>query len=131
MPRVAAAFFLTAALFLLGGMFVGLWMGVHQDFRLAPAHAHINLVGWVTMALYGTFYALTAKTMQPKLAWTHYGVATLGAAIQGPALGAMILNGEKPWLTILSIGEHITALALLIFLYAAFREAVRARPSAE
>ena len=42
MPRVSAAFFVTGGLFLLSGIFVGMYMGAHQDFRLAPALAHIN-----------------------------------------------------------------------------------------
>lgn len=126
MPRVSATFFFTATLFLLGGMSLGIWMGIHQDFRMAAAHAHINLVGWVTMALYGTFYALTAKTMRPKLAWTNYGVSTLGAAIQGPSLACLLVYGEKPWLPILATGEMITAAGLLIFLVSAWREFRRA-----
>jgi hypothetical protein len=38
-----------------GGMTLGFGMGVTQDFRLAPAHAHMNLLGWVSMFLYGLF----------------------------------------------------------------------------
>jgi hypothetical protein len=33
----------------------GILMAIAQDFTLAPAHAHLNLLGWVTMALYGLF----------------------------------------------------------------------------
>ena len=32
---------------------------------MMPAHAHLNLLGWVTMALYGTFYALTQPACRP------------------------------------------------------------------
>src|SRR4051812_23240729 len=58
MPRVSAAFFMTGALFLIMGMCWGIAMAVSQNFALAPAHAHLNLLGWVTMSIYGTFYAL-------------------------------------------------------------------------
>ena len=50
------------ALLLLGGMMLGEYMGANNDFTLAPLHAHINLLGWVTLALFGTFYALTKDT---------------------------------------------------------------------
>ena len=46
-------------------------MGATEDFTLAPAHAHLNLIGWVTMALYGTFYALAPRAPQ-KLALTFW-----------------------------------------------------------
>ena len=35
---------------------LGIWMGMHEDFTLAPVHAHINLLGWVTLALYGLYH---------------------------------------------------------------------------
>ncbi len=127
MPRVSAAFFAIGAVFLLCGIAIGMYMGAHQDFRLAPAHAHANLVGWVTMALYGTFYALTAKTMVKALAWTNLVLSTIGTVIQVPMLGALIVTGNNAYLLPLSIGEGITGLSLLVFLVSAMRELFRNR----
>ena len=31
-------------------------MGMNNDFTLAPAHAHNNLLGWVSMAIYGLYF---------------------------------------------------------------------------
>ena len=59
MPRVSAAFFLMGILFVFAGMALGQFMAASHDMMLAPVHAHLNLLGWATMALYGTFYALT------------------------------------------------------------------------
>src|SRR3982751_6602266 len=67
MPRVSAAFFAIGGLLLLSGMLLGEYMGAHENFALAPLHAHINLLGWVTLALYGTFYTLTKDTYSPRL----------------------------------------------------------------
>jgi hypothetical protein len=36
-----------SAVILLAGMLAGIVMGIKQDFALAPAHAHLNLVGGV------------------------------------------------------------------------------------
>jgi hypothetical protein len=33
------------------GMCSSIYMGIAQDFTLAFAHAHLNLLGWMTMAL--------------------------------------------------------------------------------
>ena len=38
------------------GMAMGIVMAVGHDFTLAPAHAHLNLLGWVSLSLYGLFY---------------------------------------------------------------------------
>ena len=71
---------------LLVGMVVGIIMGMQENFTLAPAHAHLNLLGWVTMGLYGTFYALTRGTMSVRLAWLNYVLAALGVAVTIPTL---------------------------------------------
>jgi len=43
---------------LLIGMLAGIAMGVLQDFALAPAHAHLNLVGGVLLFMFGLYYRL-------------------------------------------------------------------------
>lgn len=127
MPRVAAAFFVTGALFVLVGMVLGGYMGAHEDFRLTPVHAHINLVGWVTMALYGTFYALTAKTMSKRLAWTNYVLATVAVLVMTPSLAAYLLTQNKAYLGSVIGGEALAMLGMLIFLVSAVRELLRKR----
>lgn len=127
MPRVSAAFFVTGGLFVLIGMFGGMWMGMNEDFRLMPVHAHLNLVGWVTMALYGGFYALTAKTYSKRLAWTNYALSTLGVIVMIPLLAVFLLTQNKALAPFMGLGELITAASLITFLISAFRELVRRR----
>lgn len=43
---------------LLFGMVAGIAMGIEQDFTLAPAHAHLNLVGGVLLFVFGLYYKL-------------------------------------------------------------------------
>jgi hypothetical protein len=43
---------------LLIGMLAGIAMGMTQNFVLAPAHAHLNLVGGVLLFLFGLYYRL-------------------------------------------------------------------------
>jgi hypothetical protein len=90
MPRVSLWFFAVAPIYVLIGMSFGIFMGATENFTLAPAHAHLNLIGWVTMALYGTFYAL-AREASKKLAWTVFWLNNAGAAIMFPSL-AMVLS---------------------------------------
>lgn len=33
------------------GVLIGLTMGIIHDFTLTSVHAHVNLLGWVSMAL--------------------------------------------------------------------------------
>ena len=98
MPRVSAAFFGVGALCVLTGMLWGIHMAMSKDFTLMPAHAHLNLVGWVTMSLYGTFYALTANTLSPRLAWGNFVISALGVLVMIPSLGMMLSSGFWPGL---------------------------------
>ena len=42
-----------SAVVLLVGMLAGITMGIQQNFMLAPAHAHLNLIGGVLLFLFG------------------------------------------------------------------------------
>ncbi len=128
MPRVSAAFFAVGTICVLIGMMWGMHMGRIHSFVLAPAHAHLNLVGWVTMALYGTFYALTAATMSSRLAWANFTLSTIGALIMIPALTMFLNSGNDPkFVPYMSAGEGITALGTLTFAVSVFRELIRKR----
>lgn len=127
MPRVSAAFFVTGGLFVLVGMSIGMYMGANEDFRIAAAHAHLNLVGWVTMALYGGFYAMTAKTMRKGLAWTNYLLSTVGVLLMIPSLAVFLVSRNVGMVPFMMAGEILTVLSLLTFLISAFRELIRSR----
>ena len=128
MPRVSAAFFAFGVISVLIGMLWGMHMGEAHDFTLAAVHAHLNLVGWVTMSLYGTFYALTRETMSPTLAWLNFLVSGLGVLVMIPALAVFLGSGNDPkYVPWLVSGEGITVLGVLIFAVSVLRELLRRR----
>jgi len=129
MPKVSAAFFLVGALLVLCGMGLGEYMGAHQDFTLAPLHAHINLLGWVTLALYGTFYALTKETYSPRLAWINFWLSTIGVLAMIPVLYLTLTapDGGTKYGPLAGATGGIAALGLLVFLISVFREFARKR----
>jgi len=130
MPRVSAAFFAIGVIYLLLGMSWGMHMGASEDFAMMPAHAHLNLLGWVTMAIYGTFYALTQNTLSPKLAWTNFILAAAGVAAMIPSLALYLAGGrDTKYIPGLVAGEVLTVLSLLVFAVSVYRELMRPRLS--
>ena len=107
---------MTGAVFLAMGMCWGIAMAISQNFALAPAHAHLNLLGWVTMSIYGGFYALTRETMSPRLAWINYSCATLGVAIMITALGEVTIGdlGAFPAMWVASAVTTMLAVAVCV-----------------
>jgi hypothetical protein len=55
------------------GMLLGVGMGVAHNFALAPLHAHINLIGFVSHAVFGMAYrhwpALKDSPLAPYQFW--------------------------------------------------------------
>lgn len=125
MPRVSAAFFALGTLCVLAGMIWGMVMGANEDMALAPAHAHLNLLGWVTMGLYGTFYALTRQTMSEKLAWTNFIVSGLGVVVLIPFLAFYLKSANPALIPGMMVGEILTVGGLIVFGVSVSRELLR------
>jgi len=112
MKGIGLLFFGSAAVYGLAGMSLGLWMGANQDFTLAPAHAHLNLLGFVMMALVGIFYHLTPAAAG-RLACAHFGLATLGLWTMVPGIG-MAVTGRGEGLAIVGSVTTLAAMALFV-----------------
>ncbi len=122
MRGVAFWFFASGVGYVTLGMFFGIWMSAAHDHTLAGAHAHLNLVGWVTMALFGMFYHLVPSAAASPLAKIHFAVATIGVWFMVPGI-ALAIMGQNQLPVI--IGSLATAASMLIFLYIV----MRSRPS--
>ena len=68
MPRVAQLYFKTAIIFLIIGVSMGLHMAIAGDHSAIGAHAHANLLGWVTMAIFGGYHALNPAKAERRIA---------------------------------------------------------------
>jgi hypothetical protein len=121
MRGIAFYFFAAATLCVTGGMFWGIQMSVSGDHSLMGAHAHLNLVGWVTMGLFGIYYAVTPIAAGSRLATIHFGVALAGVVLMVPGIVMALRDtGEA----VVAIGSILTALSMLIFLFTVFRNGI-------
>ncbi|RJT29867.1 hypothetical protein D3227_31275 [Mesorhizobium waimense] len=120
MPRVSELFFKTAIVFLIVGIAIGLHMAISQDHAAFPAHAHINLLGWVTSAIFGGYYALNPAKAARRIAMIHYGLYTLGLVVMLPALYLMLAKGNTAIEPVVATGSMIVAAAVLTFGFVVF-----------
>lgn len=114
MSKISVAFFGAAVLYGLAGMCLGIFMGSSGDHSLSPVHAHINLLGWATLALMGTFYGLAGAQAPSRLAWINFAVSNLGNLISLPLL-ALLLKGNTSVVPFMAAGEILLVLGMLIF----------------
>jgi len=80
---------------LLVGMLAGIVMGIQQNFTLAPAHAHLNLIGGVLLFLFGLYYRLVpaagATTLAKVQGWLHM----IGAILFPAGVAVVLLKGPS------------------------------------
>ena len=105
---------------LICGVSLGIWMGHNEDFTLRSVHAHINLIGWASMMIFGFFYRLfpdAAVGWAPK---AHLILSILGVLLMIPGL-TMLMLGNPVLLPALLGGQVLLAIAILIFTFILFR----------
>lgn len=116
MPRVSIAFFVFAALCGLTGMGWGIYMGIVENHQTFSAHAHLNLLGWVSCSLMGGFYALAREQAPARLPWINLWLSTFGPVAMIPALAAKLNGSDAPWVTpAISVGSIATFLGMATF----------------
>lgn len=92
MTRISDRFLQLGVLFALGGMGLGVWMGATENFTLMPVHAHVNLLGWVSMTLYALVYRAVPRTAEGKLPVIHFWLSLLSLLAMIPTLALMLLG---------------------------------------
>ncbi|HEY0918573.1 hypothetical protein [Devosia sp.] len=122
MPRISQLFFRTAVVFLLVGIAVGLQMSISGVHNVTGAHAHINLLGWVTSAVFGGYYALNPAKAEGRVPLIHYGVYTAGVAVMVAGLYVLLL-GNTAAEPIVAAASLVTLLGVLVFAYVVFMPA--------
>jgi hypothetical protein len=117
MPRVSRAFFTLAVLCCLSGMLLGMRMGATQDFTMHPVHAHLNLVGWASLALMGTYYTLDRAAVG-RLAWVNFVFSGLGAIVLPLGIFMVASGHPNPGETIAMLGGMLALVGIALFLLA-------------
>lgn len=113
MQRTDTWFLLLAALCLVTGVTLGVVMGVTHDFSLRPVHAHLNLLGWTTLALFGLAYRGWPELGRSWLAVAHLILSGAGAMLM-PA-GIWIAMTHQ-WSGPVLVGSVMALAGALLFL---------------
>lgn len=126
MKRVDVYFLLLATLLLVCGAVLGMVMGAREDFQLVPVHAHLNLAGWASLALFGLTYRSYPELAATKLAFYHFIVSATASVLLPIGIGFAVLR-SSPGLAILA--STLWLIGVLMFLAQLLR-LVRSKSSA-
>jgi hypothetical protein len=110
----------TSVVILVIGMLWGIEMGIRQNFAMAPAHAHFNLVGGVLLFVFGLYYRLVPAAGDSALAkWQ--GRLHIAGAILFPAGVAIVIGKGEAFIALPIIGSLIVLAAVSLFGLIVFR----------
>lgn len=112
---ISMRFILVAPVYGILGMILGMVMGSKSDFTLSPVHAHLNLLGFVAIMLYGLTYKAYPNMAASKIANIHFYAVNLGVIFMIPSLALLMLKNTSA-LPYLLIGEILTIGSMILFL---------------
>ncbi|MBI1891505.1 MAG: cytochrome-c oxidase [Burkholderiales bacterium] len=114
-----------AVVYLLIGITMGIAMGAKEDFTLKDVHAHVNLIGWVTLALAGLIYTVFPQAGQHRLAKIHFWLLNLALPVMMIALSFLML-GNRQVIPVLAVSEFVAAGGIIAFAINIFTNLKRA-----
>lgn len=94
--NLSRAFLVIGSLYLLIGIGIGMYMGGSSEYTLAPLHAHINLVGFVLMSIFGLILRLVPAMAQNTLGKAHFWLFQIGAIIMLITLFVLLTERGSP-----------------------------------
>jgi cbb3-type cytochrome oxidase subunit 1 len=125
MTRVSDRFLQLAVLAALTGMALGIGMAVTQNFQFQSVHAHVNLLGWVSMMLYGLFYRAVPKGAEGRLPAVHFWLTAVSFVAMA-ALLALEKGGVEAVGPVLGIAAAGMWISMALFAVIVFRATWRA-----
>ncbi|WCL53232.1 hypothetical protein [Gimibacter soli] len=117
---LAARFFKLGALYGLIGIALGVYMGASHDHSQMPTHAHLNLLGFVSMMLFGGYYRLHPAANHTMLARMHFWLSNIGLWMMIVGLFVMFSGnmGAEP---LTAVGSIVVLISMAMFVAVTLR----------
>lgn len=117
--QISRNFMVIGVAYLVLGIVLGMYMGGSGDHSLAPLHAHINLLGFTLMTVFGLVYRVIPAMAATSLARAHFWLHLAGSLIL-LAMLSMLLTGritEAGMAPLAPLAELLVLLGVASFAY--------------
>jgi hypothetical protein len=122
-PGMTSLMFRVSVMLGLVGMGLGIVMGIRQDFALAPAHAHLNLLGFVTLFLSALYYRVVPAAAAGALARLQAAGAMVGAVVFPIGIALVLLGGHERFQPVVVTGALLVFIGMGLFALIVWRTA--------
>lgn len=106
--RLAIVYFVVATA-------VGLYMGMTGNHGLVPVHAHLNLLGWASLALTGILYDRFPAATTTRLYPIHFWVYNITLPVAMLTLGLLLLKGNEALVPVVGIVSLVLFASIVVF----------------
>lgn len=105
MHAAARRWIYAAIIYFCLGVSLGLFMGASHDHTLAGVHVHVNLLGWVSLALIGVVYHFFPVAGASRVATVQFWLHNAALPVMMLALGAYLKGnaGIEPLVAVSSL----------------------------
>src|SRR5260370_32835258 len=118
--KASSLCFQAAVVCVVVGLIWGIQMAITEDHSAFPAHAHLNLLGWVSLVLIGIYYRLRPSLERSKVALTQVWVWIAGTVILTIGVG-LVHTGRPAGEPLAAGGSFIVLAAMLLFGWLVFQ----------
>ena len=112
--KASALSFRVAVLFVIAGMVWGIIMAITENHATLPAHAHLNLLGWVSLFLFGIFYHLHPALDRSRMAMIQVCIWIAGTLVMTVGVG-LIYSGHPAGDPVAGIGSFVALAGMVLF----------------
>lgn len=109
-----------ALLYFVAGTGLGVYMGVSQDHTMFPVHAHLNLLGWASLALTGFVYDRFPAARATRLYPVHFWLYNLALPAAMLAL-VFLFKGNEMFGPVAGIASIVLFASIVIFVVNVWR----------
>ncbi|MDQ0315065.1 hypothetical protein [Amorphus orientalis] len=96
------------------GMVWGIAMAISHDHSTMPAHAHLNLLGWVSLFLMGIFYRLHPELDRGRLAFIQVAVWIVASFVMIVGV-ALVHTGNRVGDPVAGLSSIVVVADMLLF----------------
>jgi hypothetical protein len=118
--KASSLSFQAAVVMVVVGMIWGLQMAISRDHASLPAHAHLNLLGWVSLFLFGLYYRLHPALDRSRAALVQVGIWIAGTIVMTIGVG-LVHTGREAGEPLAAIGSFVVLAAMLMFGWLVYR----------
>lgn len=113
LKNIERYFIIVGLICVLLAMFNGFWMGVNKMYTMVSMHAHLGLIGWVSMSLFAVIYWL-GLAVKDGWAIIHFYVTVSGIFLF--TVGIYIEDHVNGNIVAVASGSLLVILSFIIFL---------------